>query len=199
MVADRVALRVTPPQHRRLLRWAECARLTYNWALSEWLRQYADHREALAALSDAASAPLKPFRNGIVHLFTVLREAGRMPSWAQEPLALTRNRAGRDVDHAWRNYIRGPRREAASEALLGPPILVPAQPVGALRRPLRRVPEARLPAAGASAPLPEAPGGARDDHLRARPLAPGDRARTWTGGGNSLLRACSESTPASRR
>ena len=26
-------VRVTPPQHRRLLRWAECARLTYNWAL----------------------------------------------------------------------------------------------------------------------------------------------------------------------
>ena len=60
-----------------------------------------------------------------MHLFTVLREAGRLPSWAQEPL--TRNRAGRDVDHAWRNYIRGPRREAASEALLGPPILLPAR------------------------------------------------------------------------
>ena len=114
---------MTPPQHhRRLLRWAECARLTYNWALSEWLRQYADHREALAALSDAASAPPTPSRNGVVHLFTVLREAGRLPSWAQEPL--TRNRAGRDVDHAWRrNYIRGPRREAASEGLLGPPSL----------------------------------------------------------------------------
>ena len=94
MVADRVALRVTPPQHRRLLRWAECARLTYNWALSEWLRQHADHREALAALSDAASAPPEPFRNGLVHLFTVLREAGRLPSWAQEPLALTGAAAG---------------------------------------------------------------------------------------------------------
>ena len=39
-----VVPRVTPSQHRQLTRWAECARLTYNWALSEWDRQYADHR-----------------------------------------------------------------------------------------------------------------------------------------------------------
>ena len=90
MIADKVALRVTPSQHRQLARWAECARLTYNWALSEWRRQYADHREARDASSDPGGVPPKPSANGLVHLFTVLRQAGRLPSWAQEPLALTR-------------------------------------------------------------------------------------------------------------
>ena len=119
MIADKVALRVTPSQHRQLARWAECARLTYNWALSEWRRQYADHREARDASSDPGGVPPKPSANGLVHLFTVLRQAGRLPSWAQEPLALTRNRAVRDVDHAWRNYFAGragrPRRKRRSE------------------------------------------------------------------------------------
>ena len=119
MIADKVALRVTPSQHRRLARWAECARLTYNWALSEWRRQYADYREAHEASTDPAAMPPKPSANGLVHLFTVLRQAGRLPSWAQEPLALTRNRAVRDVDHAWRNYFAGragrPRRKRRSE------------------------------------------------------------------------------------
>lgn len=73
MIADRVALRVTPSQHRRLARWAECARLTYNWALSEWLRQYADYRDAHGASNDPASARPKPTQNGLVHLLTVLR------------------------------------------------------------------------------------------------------------------------------
>ncbi len=121
MIADRVALRVTPAQHRRLRRWAECARLTYNWALSEWLRQYADHREALAASADAAGGPPKPSQKGLVHLFTVLREAGRLPSWAQEPLALTRNRAVRDVDHAWRNYFGGRAGRPRPKHLSEPP------------------------------------------------------------------------------
>ena len=119
MIADKVALRVTPSQHRRLARWAECARLTYNWALSEWRRQYADYREAHEASTDPDAVPPKPSANGLVHLFTVLRQAGRLPSWAQEPLALTRNRAVRDVDLAWRNYFAGragrPRRKRRSE------------------------------------------------------------------------------------
>ena len=81
----------------------------------------ADHCEALAALSDAASAPPKPSRNGLVHLFTVLREAGRLPSWAQEPLALTRNRAVRDVDHAWRNYFAGRAGKPRPKRFSDPP------------------------------------------------------------------------------
>ena len=75
-------------------------RPAYNWALSEWRRQYADHQEAHKASTDPDGVPPKPSPNGLVHLFTVLRQAGRLPSWAQEPLALTRNRAVRDVDHA---------------------------------------------------------------------------------------------------
>ena len=107
MIADKVALRVTPSQHRQLARWSECVRLTYNWAFSEWLRQYADYRAEHAASEDPESGPPKPSLNGIVHLFTVLRKASRLPSWAHAPLALTRNRAVRDVDRAWRNYFSG--------------------------------------------------------------------------------------------
>ena len=73
MIADKVALRVVPSQHRRLARWAECARLTYNWALSGWRRQYAEHREAHEASTDPDRVPPKPSANGLVHLFTVLR------------------------------------------------------------------------------------------------------------------------------
>ncbi len=110
MIADKVALRVTPSQHRRMARWAECVRLTYNWALSEWLRQYGDYRAEQAASEEPESPPPKPTRNSIVHLFTVLRKAGRLPSWAHTPLALTRNRAVRDVDLAWRNHFAGRSR-----------------------------------------------------------------------------------------
>ena len=90
-----------------MARWSECVRLTYNWAFSEWLRQYADYRAEHAASEDPESGPPKPSLNGIVHLFTVLRKASRLPSWAHAPLALTRNRAVRDVDRAWRNYFSG--------------------------------------------------------------------------------------------
>ena len=107
MIADKAALRVTPSQHRQLAHWSECVRLTYNWALSEWRRQYADYLAEHAASEDPASSPPKPSLNGIVHLFTVLRKAGRLPSWAHAPLALTRNRAVRDVDRAWRNHFAG--------------------------------------------------------------------------------------------
>ena len=75
--------------------------------MSEWLRQYPDCRAEHAASEEPQSPPPKPSLNSIVHLFTVLRQTGRLPSWAQEPLALTRNRAVRDVDRAWRNHFAG--------------------------------------------------------------------------------------------
>ena len=102
MIADKSSLRVTPSQHRQLARWAECVRLTYNRALSEWERQYADHRAGPAWNDPTATQP-QPTRREIVRLFTALNEAGRLPSWAAEPPAHTRNRVVRDVERAWRN------------------------------------------------------------------------------------------------
>ncbi len=107
MIADKSSLRVTPSQHRQLARWAECVRLTYNWALSEWERQYADHRAGRPAWNDPTATQAQPTRREIVRLFTTLNEAGRLPSWAAEPPAHTRNRAVRDVERAWRNYFDG--------------------------------------------------------------------------------------------
>ena len=107
MISDKLSLRVTPVQHRQLARWAECVRLTYNWALSEWERQYDDHRAGLPAWSDPTATQPQPTRREIVRLFTTLNEAGRLPSWAAEPPAQTRNRAVQDVERAWRNRFDG--------------------------------------------------------------------------------------------
>ena len=72
-------------------------------------------------LRGTSEPPPKPSLNSIVHLFTVLRQAGRLPSWAQEPLALTRNRAVRDVDLAWRNHFAGRSRRPRPKRSTDPP------------------------------------------------------------------------------
>ena len=107
MIADKSALIVTPGQARTLARWAECARLAYNWALSEWARQYTDHRAGVGAWDDPDTPQPTPSAYRIVRIFTALRRANRLPSWASETLALTRNRALIDVDRAWRNFFEG--------------------------------------------------------------------------------------------
>jgi len=118
VIADKSSLRVTPSQHRQLARWAECVRLTYNWALSEWERQYADHRAGRPAWNDPTATQAQPTRREIVRLFTKLNEAGRLPSWAAEPPAHTRNRAVRDWSAS---APRNPKRLAELNAPSGAP------------------------------------------------------------------------------
>ena len=133
-----VVPRVTPSQHRQLTRWAECARLTYNWALSEWDRQYADHRAgsqpgrtrrsrsrsrsrraALSRICSGYSGRRDGCRTGRRSPCTLLNDFARLVSWS---------RAGRReppsapcVLSTWGGNV--PRRSATDGC-----------PVGSLRR-----------------------------------------------------------------
>ena len=178
MIADQVALRVTPSQHRQLARWAKCARLTYNWALSEWRRQYTDHREARDASSDPRGVPPKPSANGLVHLFTVLRQAGRLPSWAQEPLASSvtgrdhRIRGGPDGDR--RHGDAEPAHGRASEDALNELRLihrVPRSPE--MASPRRRGARSAARGAAGAHPRDHVPAGGQSAVLRELPLGAG--------------------------
>ena len=170
-----VVPRVTPSQHRQLTRRAECARLTYNWALSEWDRQYADHRAGLPAWKD----PTQPQLTGraIAHLFRILREAGRLPDWAAEPPARTRNRVVQDVERAWRNFFPGrsarPRPKRRSDR---PAFYLSNQSARFQGRTVRSA--ARHVAPRARTSLRQAQGDVGHGELRARTLAHHHRPRS---------------------
>ena len=61
----------------------------------------------LPAWKDPTQPQPQPTGRAIAHLFRILREAGRLPDWAAEPPARTRNRVVQDVERAWRNFFPG--------------------------------------------------------------------------------------------
>ena len=127
-ITEKLALRPTAVQRRRLEAMADAYRLARNWALGEWERRYLDwrtcrgcrHRATTAARKSAAAAcprcggewygAGRPACNVLTALLAQLRGAGRLPDYLRTTAdggvlpAQTRNQAVADVEVAYRRW-----------------------------------------------------------------------------------------------
>ena len=125
-ITEKLALRPTAAQGRRLESMADAYRRARNWALSEWERRYLDwrtcrcgHRATTAARKFAPACPrcgarhgwfaeARPTRNALSAQLRELRECVRLPDYLRTTAdggvlpALSRNQAVADVEVAYR-------------------------------------------------------------------------------------------------
>ena len=138
MITEKLALRPTAAQGRRLEAMAHAYREARNWALSEWERQY---RDPSARVVDPSTGEVllevpvvdgraRPTGRLIVGLLSRIRRLGQLPTYLRSTAdggvlpALSRNQAVADVVVAYRRWwdalkrrdrrIRRPRPRRAS-------------------------------------------------------------------------------------